>query len=65
MSNKVFRFDIYFDNNSNDIQSRYVVANNSDEAFDKIYSYRDKLVSKGFDMFYVISEPIVEIDCVI
>ena len=62
----VFVFNIFYSVGTEDeeIQKRYVLAKDSEEAEEKLIKYRDELVSKGFEPFTYV-EPWVELDGVI
>lgn len=61
----VFKFNIYFKNDSfNDKQERFVVASNEEDAIKKIEEYRKSMISDGFDDF-TYSDAYVEIENVI
>lgn len=48
----VFKYSIHFDGaDIDDIQTRYVVASSEEDAEEKMESYREDMVNKGFADF--------------
>ena len=61
----VFRFKVFFDDDINDIQYRYVSAKSYTEAWDKMERYRNNLFNRGFAYMTIVGEPEVEVENVI
>lgn len=63
----VFKFSIHYgfdDYEKHGMQYRFVVAENEDEAYDKLFAHYEKLHAEGYAMPY-ICKATVEIDEVI
>lgn len=61
----VFTFNIFYENDFDSIQKRYVLANTEEEAEQKLEAYYDELSKEGFLKPTVIAGGTVELDNVI
>ena len=62
----VFRFNVWFEGDIGTIQERFVVADNEEEAVQKLEKYIKGLKKQGYAQMLYNSEAIVELDyCIV